>query len=120
MRTTEPSAFINCIKTQHQRHFYRFQCVTDDHTNMKHSRLIVKLCSLKRPRIEPARVYVRAPRWLCNLILSAGCCTDGNERTVNKTAGSQKPAERRMWIEATTGEVCQVRIDGEAKVQKAA
>lgn len=39
---------------------------------------------------------------------------------MNKTAGSQKPAERRMRIDATTGEVCQVRIDGEAKVQKAA
>lgn len=65
-------------------------------------------------------MYARASRWLCNLILSAGCCADGNERTVNKTAGSQKSAERGMRIEATTGIVCHVRIDGEAKVQKAA
>lgn len=61
MRTTEPSAFINCIKTQHQRHFYRFQCVTDDHTNMKHSRLVVKLFVLLKGLALSQPVCVREP-----------------------------------------------------------
>lgn len=72
-------------------------------TQRKHDLLKNLLFCLKAPRIRsPEQVCVcETHAGFYNLILSAGCCVDGNERTADQTAGSQKTARERveMWVQ---------------------